>query len=373
MKLLFFIHSLSPGGAERVTVNLANHWAEKNWDITIVTIAGHELDFYELHPSIHHIALCLDADSTNQLAAIKYNYRRIRALRNMLKQQQPDVALAMMTGANILLALAAMRLNIPVLGSERVHPPMYPLGKVWEWLRRRSYRHLTAVTALTGESAAWLKTQTSAQYVPVIPNAVSYPIASRSPKVSPRNSGDNSFNLIAVGRLVPQKGFERLLLVFAALASRFPDWHLTILGEGDDRDPLERMLIDLELKQRVSLPGVVGNLGEWYEAADLYVMSSLFEGFPNTLGEAMAYGLPVVSVDCDTGPRDIIRHKLDGLLVPKNNHGALIEALATLMSDKSLRNQYGSKAVEVRQRLSMKRIAGIWEKLFTEISEKQEL
>ncbi len=365
MKLLLFIHSLSSGGAERVTVNLANYWAGKGWNITIVTISGRDLDFYEIHPNIHRIALCLARDSTNLRTALKYNYRRIKALRHTLKQQRPDVALAVMTTANILLALAARGLNIPVLGSERIHPPMMHLGTVWEWLRRRSYRHLDAVTALTEETAAWLKEQTNAQYVPIIPNAVSYPIASHAPRISPGMSSDTSFNLLAVGRLEPQKGFDRLLLSFAALATRFPDWHLTILGEGSCRDALERMRADLGLEQRISLPGTAGNLDEWYEAANLYVMSSLYEGFPNSLGEAMAYGLPAVSVDCDTGPRDIIRHQVDGLLVPQNNHEALVEALATLMSDKALRRQYATRAVEIRERLSIETIMSMWEAVFT--------
>lgn len=370
MKLLIFIHSLSSGGAERVTTNLVNYWAEKGWQITIVTMTGRENDFYELYPNIQRVSLSLDADSTNLLTAIKYNYRRITALRRVLKQQQPDVALAMMTTANILLALAAKGLHIPVIGSEHCHPPMMPLGKVWEWLRRQSYRHLSAVTALTDQSAEWLKTETNTQYVPIIPNAVTWPMASHPPKISPEMSSGNNFNLIAVGRLAPQKGYERLLAAFSALVSRFPNWQLTILGEGNCRASLEKMRLELGLEQKVSMPGVVGNLAEWYEAADLYVMSSLFEGFPNTLVEAMAYGLPAVSVDCETGPRDIIRHKVDGLLVPQNNHEALVESLTTLMSNKSLRQQYAARAIEVRERFSMEKIAGMWERLFMEIKKQ---
>ncbi|MDC0115844.1 glycosyltransferase, partial [Methylophilaceae bacterium] len=298
MKLLVFIHSLSSGGAERVTSNLANYWAEKGWDISIVTITGCELDFYQLHPSIHRVALSLDKDSTNLFESIKNNYCRIKALRNILKQQKPVVALAMMSTSSILLALASKGLNIPVLGSERVHPPMWPLGRIWEWLRRISYGQLDAVITLSVESASWLKKQTNVKKVIIIPNAVAYPIAAYKPKFSPKTSNDYCFSLIAVGRLAPQKGFERLLCAFAELAPRFPDWHLTILGEGDARDALEKLRLKLDLEKCVLLPGVVGNLGEWYESADLFVMTSLFEGFPNTLTEAMAYGLPVVSVDC---------------------------------------------------------------------------
>jgi len=366
VKLLLFIHSLSSGGAERVATNLANYWAKKGWNITIVTLTSHDLDFYPLHPNIQRIALCLGADSASPLDAIKHNYQRIKALRKVLKQQQPDVALGFMTTANILLALAVRRLDISAIGSERVYPPMYPLGKVCEWLRQQTYGNLTAVTAQTHESADWLKDQATAKVIPVIPNAVTYPIAFHSPIITPSLFNKNTFNLLAVGRLAKQKGFDRLLNAFAVLAPHFPDWNLTILGEGDRRQSLEQQREELGLKQRVFLPGNVGNLGDWYEAADLFVMTSLFEGFPNTLVEGMSYGLPVVSVDCDTGPRDIVRHQIDGLLVEQNNHDELVKALASLMLDKALRSQFASRSVEVRERFSMERVAGMWEDLFKE-------
>ncbi len=373
MKIIIVIHSLSSGGAERVTSNLANYWAEKGWDISIVTITGCESDFYQLHPAIHRIALSMDMDSPNLFESIKNNYFRIKALRNVLKQQRPDVALAMMSTSNILLALASRELNIPVLGSERVYPPMAPLGRIWEWLRRSSYAHLDIVIALTGESAGWLKKRTNVKKVIVIPNMVVYPIAAHEPKISSEMLNGHCLSLIAVGRLATQKGFDRLLRAFSELAAQFPNWHLTILGEGDSRDDLEALRFKLNLEKRVSLPGVVGNLGEWYESADLFVMTSLFEGFPNTLAEAMAYGLPVVSVDCDTGPRDIIRHQIDGLLVPQNNHAALVDALATLMRDESLRDQYAARAIEIRDRLSLDKVAGKWEELFNKFKCKGEI
>ncbi len=367
MKLLIFIHSLSSGGAERVTTNLANYWAEKGWNITIVTITGSEQDFYQLHSQVHRIALRLDGKSNNLAVAIKHNYQRIKALRGVLKEHRPDVALAFMATANIILAMSAKGLNIPVLGSERIYPPMVPLGKVWEWLRRYSYAYLEAVIALSSESAKWISTETNAKNVPVIANAVTYPIAVNTPLVSPKMSDEQRFNLIAVGRLAPQKGFDHLLCAFASTSQQFPNWHLTILGEGECRAALEKQRLELGLEQRVSLPGVVGNLGAWYEAADLYVMTSLFEGFPNSLSEAMAYGIPVVSVDCDTGPRDIIRHQVDGLLVPQDNHKALVDALATLMDGELLRLQYANRAIEIRERLSMEKITGMWEEVFTSI------
>jgi glycosyltransferase involved in cell wall biosynthesis len=196
---------------------------------------------------------------------------------------------------------------------------------------------------------------------------VTFPLRSTLPHVPvPRcaEQASDSKLLLAVGRLTPEKGFDRLIEAFAQLAPCFPDWRLCVLGEGPGRQALVQLTERLGMSQRISMPGTVGNVGDWYEAADLYVLTSLFEGFPNSLLEAMAYGLPTVSVDCDTGPRDIVRHGVDGILVPQDNPAALVNALQRLMDDKRLRDAYAAKAVEVRQRFSILRILRQWQRLF---------
>ena len=370
MKLVIVIHSLSMGGAERVTVNLANYWAGQGWDIVIVTMANVDEDFYSLHPDIRRIALQLVFDSTGLFSAIKHNVERIKALRSMLKGEKPDIALGMMTTANCLLSIATVGIDVPVVGSERIYPPHMQVGRAWEWLRRNSYSRLVCVVAQTEKSAKWLREQTTAVNVRVIPNPVIYPLARFEPLVSPSELfGANSecHILLAVGRLSSQKGYKRLISAFSMLAPRFSDWCLVIVGEGRERPDLERQVIELGLEGRVFLPGGVGNIAEWYAAADLYVMTSHFEGFPNTLVEAMAHGLPAISVDCDTGPRDIIRHEVDGLLVPVESLDALANALTRLMANKNLRRKYGEHALEVREQFSIEKIAGMWEALFLSV------
>ncbi|TSE18225.1 GalNAc-alpha-(1-_4)-GalNAc-alpha-(1-_3)-diNAcBac-PP-undecaprenol alpha-1,4-N-acetyl-D-galactosaminyltransferase [Tepidimonas alkaliphilus] len=371
MNLLIFISSLSSGGAERVTANLATHWDGKGWQLTVVTLSDAESDFYQLPASVRRIGLGLLRESPNVGFGLVNALRRIVALRRVLQEIRPDVALAMMDKNNILLALAAAGLpGIVRIGSERTHPPQYPLGRMWEWLRRQTYRELDGVVALTEESAAWLRRHTSARRVPVIPNAVPYPLPTHAPYLEPpARSREGERLLLAVGRLVDEKRFDLLIAAFQELAARFPRWRLIILGEGPLRGVLMQQIAAAGLTERVALPGRAGNVGEWYAAADLYVMSSRFEGFPNTLAEAMAHGLPAVSFDCDTGPRDIIRHEVDGLLVPPGDVDALARALARLMADDALRQRYAARAVEVRERFSMGRIAGMWERLFMDLTQ----
>ncbi|MGH8120705.1 MAG: glycosyltransferase, partial [Gammaproteobacteria bacterium] len=173
--------------------------------------------------------------------------------------------------------------------------------------------------------------------------------------------------LLAVGRLTEGKQPGHLIEAFKSLASDCPQWTLVFLGDGPLRDALELQVREYGLQGRVLLPGRAGNIGHWYEHADLYAMTSQFEGFPNTLAEAMAYGLPAVSYDCDTGPRDLIRHEVDGLLVPSGDIAGLTTALGRLMRDDALRHRFANRASEVRERFSMQRITEMWERLFEKL------
>jgi glycosyltransferase involved in cell wall biosynthesis len=160
--------------------------------------------------------------------------------------------------------------------------------------------------------------------------------------------------------LVPQKGFDLLIAAFAACVDRFPGWELVIVGEGPARAELQAQIDMLGLRERVLLAGRAGNIGDWYQRAQVYILSSRYEGMPNALLEAMCHGLPVIGVDCETGPREIIRHGADGWLVPPNDAGALAEGIATLMADEALRQRLGAGALGVRHRYSLAAVAAEW-------------
>jgi glycosyltransferase involved in cell wall biosynthesis len=367
LKRLLFIHSLGGGGAERVAATLANRWVQSGRHVTVVTLAPMAEDLYQLDPGVVRIALDQASQSSGVFGAMVANIRRVVALRRVLLAERPDAAVAMMSTMNALLAIAGMGMK-PMLsiGSERTHPPNVPLGWWWERLRARTYGLLDAVVVLTAESRAWVETHTSARQVTVIPNPVVWPLALQGSVRAPDSVGSPSRKrLLAVGRLDRQKGFEVLIEVFARLAATAPDWELVIAGEGPERERLQEQIDHLGIGESVFLAGHVGNIGDWYQSADLYVLTSRFEGFPNVLVEALAHGVPAVSVDCDTGPRDILRPEIDGLLVPPQDDVALAAALSRLMSDGATRQAFAVRAAEARTRFSLELVCDAWEQLLS--------
>jgi glycosyltransferase involved in cell wall biosynthesis len=366
VKILLLMHSLCAGGAERAACTLANFWAGGGREVTIVTLAPVSADFYPLDRRVGRISLDLAGASRHALHGLWQNARRVVALRRLLRRLQPDIALAMMSTPNVLLALASQWLPaLQTVGSERCYPPHAPLGRLWHVLRRMLYGRLSAMVALTGECAHWIETQTSASRVVVIPNAIAWPLPDNPPRRSlPRLCQPQRKLLLAVGRLEPVKNFDALIRAFARLAHTFPDWDLVILGEGSERARLALTIRCMGLVQRVAMPGVAGNVAYWYGKADLFALTSLSEGFPNALAEAMAHGVPAVSVDCNTGPRDIVRHGIDGLLVPPGDIAALSDALASVMGDAALRRQLASRSAQARERFSVEKVGHMWETLF---------
>lgn len=371
MKIVFFIQSLSSGGAERVTATLANYWAARGWDVTVVTVAASERDFYELEGSVSRIPMGLDTHSGHWVRALFENMRRVLVLRKLLNEVRPDVAVAMMPRANSILALAGRLAGVSTVGSERIYPPAIPLGAIWEAVRRRAYRLLSALVAQTNDAADWLHANAPAPRIAVIPNPVRYPLPVSAPRMPPVETTGTLAGervLLSVGRLEEQKGFDLLLEAFAKAVSVHPEWSLVILGQGRLGSMLAEKAVELGVGDRVALPGVVGNVGEWFEAADAYVLASHFEGFPNTLLEAMAHGLPSIAVDCRTGPADIIEDKVNGLLVPEYDSEELIRALDWIMGDDSLRIRLSAHALEVRQRFAVETIAEQWEAVFQDVT-----
>lgn len=369
MHILFTITSLSSGGAERVTANLSNEWIKRGYEVTIVTIASKKDDFYELNSKINRIGLNLDNNSANPLQAIIANTKRIISIRKVLKKIKPDFVIGMMPVSAVLTIIASMGLKNRIIACERNYPPMSELNRFWAKLRRITYPKAAVVTAQTSEIAKWIKDNIKVKVVEVIPNPIVFPLPNNNPIIKPESIvAKEDLLLLAVGKLKKQKGLDLLISAFCALHEQFPEWKLVIIGDGKMKSSLENVINERKLVNKILLPGRVGNIADWYNRADIYVMSSRFEGFPNTLAEAMAHGCPVISYDCPTGPSDLIRNDINGVLVKQTGSiDALVSALTELMINENKRNQLSEKAVEVRETYSLPKILTKWDTIFNKI------
>ena len=361
MRVTLVIFSLAGGGAQQVISFMANYWAAKGWQITLLTYDdGSEVPSYGLHPAVMHRPLGIERQSKNPIQGAVRNLKRLSALRRVIKEGAPQAVIAFFDKINVRMILATRGLRLPVIVSERSDPACYSIGMVWNILRRWSYRHATCVVTLTADALAYFSAAVRQKGL-VIPNAVSVP-----PGGSGANAQQREKTVIGVGRLAHVKGFDQLLGAFSAIAPRNREWSLVIWGEGQLRSKLETLRDDLGLHGRVLFPGWTREPAEKMRRAGLFVLSSRYEGFPNALCEAMACGLPVVSFDCPSGPREIIRDGIDGILVPPDDVQALATVMDRLMQDESERERLASRAVDVVARFGVEKVMGMWEEALME-------
>lgn len=362
--LMIVIHSLGGGGAERVAADMAGYWIQQGIKVTLVTQTDPSTDVYALHPRVTRRVMGTASASRSRTGGILSNAWRIARLRRLIKQDRPTLIVGMMTTSSILCLLAARGLRCRVIATEHTHPPSQSLSPAWERLRRWTYPKAHCVVSLTPDTEAWIDRHIPGCKLAVIPNAVRWPMAATDPVVEPPER-NGRLRLLAVGRLHPQKGFDLLVQAFAEIAPYLPLWDLVILGEGDERTTLQERIDQLGLTERVKMPGRVGNVGDWYQASDLYVLSSRVEGLSNTLLEAMASGLPAVAFDCETGPRAIIRDGIDGVLVrPVEDAEILAAHLSHIMAHPEKRTLMARRATDVRDRFSMPRVMAMWAHVF---------
>ena len=337
MRIAFVLAALGAGGAERVISLIATHWASQGHDVVVIAFDSPDDPVYHhFTPNIRLVRLNIPAAPGQLFAKAAQSVRRVHALRKTLKREHPDRIISFLTKINALVLLANLARRTPVIVSERNNPTQQTAHPLWQILLNRLYTRASAIVMQTQASIAVLPAAVHRRAV-VIAN----PIAAAPPKSAAPISPPT---VTAVGRLVPQKGFDLLLDAFAMVADDFPEWRLTIWGEGTARADLEAQINALGLQDRVRLPGLTSSPGEWVAKTTIFVLPSRFEGFPNVLGEAMAAGLPVLAYDCSFGPREMVRDRVDGLLVPAGEVQPLAEGLRQLMGNDALRQQLSSMA-----------------------------
>jgi GalNAc-alpha-(1->4)-GalNAc-alpha-(1->3)-diNAcBac-PP-undecaprenol alpha-1,4-N-acetyl-D-galactosaminyltransferase len=353
VKIAFIISSLDSGGAERVLSLMANYWAQNNHSIIIITL-DNAIPFYLLEDGIKLEQLSLLKNSVSVFSAIANNITRIKIIRKKLIELDPDIVISFMTETNILSTIGCRIINKPIIIAERISYDFLK-SRVWVSLRKLVYRFSNALIVQT-------------RYDKERYNRLANTFVINNPlnlKEMILNNNRAEKNILAVGRLNRQKGFDRLIKAFSHLDHK--DWKLSIIGEGSERSNLEKLIYDLNLEDYISLPGITKAIEKWYKKASIFVLSSRTEGFPNVLCEAMAYGCACISFDCIAGPNEIITDKVDGYLVKNGDINALSAKMDFLINNSEERRRIGKEAMKIRDRLNIDSIMSKWGKIIDNI------
>ncbi|MFB2918979.1 glycosyltransferase family 4 protein [Aerosakkonema funiforme] len=365
MRITLVTPSLSCGGAERALVLVAEGLMNKGYDVSIVTIAGIERDFYQLPKKVNRLSLNIAANSPTPIHAVWNNLYRLWVLRKTIQSLQPEVVISFLDTTNILTLLALFNTKYPILVSEQ-NNPITETQNLWSKLRRLTYPMAAKVVSVSDGVDAyfdWLpKNKRAVIYNPV------QPIKDEPIEIDlPPGAAPEKKWAIAMGRLTYQKGFDLLLPAFQKISNKYPDWQLLIFGEGELRRELEDLREKLGLTNQVLFPGLTANPIGMLKSAKLFVLSSRWEGLPAVLFEALSCGLPVVSMNCPSGPQEIIRDGIDGILVPNGDVSAFTSAMDRLMSDSEERARLASRASEAVDRFSLDKVVKKWELLMDEV------
>ncbi len=379
MKIVYCIHSLyNPGGMERVLLNKVRYFVEqKGWEIVIVTTDQHNRPtFYPLPEGVRMVDLGINYSDDNRRSPlgkiVGYLKRRRRHRRNLaalLNAERPDITVSLFPCESSF---------IPSLkdGSKKVLEIHYSKFFRLQYGRHGLLRLIDRYRTHTDEQLAQrfdrfvVLTREDRDYWPkmanieVIPNAALF---------RPASTADlTAKHVVAVGRLDHQKGFDRMLNVWAELLQTHPDlsdWTLDIYGQGEWHDNLLQQAERLGIASSVVLHAPTKDIEKVYTSSAFLLMTSRYEGFPMVMIEAMACGLPVISYNFKTGPRDIIHPGENGYFVTDGDSSALVAAMANLMNDLPLRQRLGKNALRVRDTFSEASVMDKWTRLFEDLAE----
>lgn len=366
MRAAIVIEGLRAGGAERFSCFLAEGLAGRGADVSFVTVNAAESSFYCPPEDCRLVDLGLDRGKMPLLEKHLFFHSDLyRKLKESLLKRRPDIVVSLGTKLGVMTLKALEGSGIPAIVSERGDPEKGRIEWIYRALRKALYPQARAVVCLTSFAAGYYAKKLPGIKTVVIPNPL-FPHFGRilsEPRNPPENPG-RPF-ILSVGRLSKQKNYPLLLDAFASLASRHPGWDLVIHGEGKQEADLKLLAKRLGLKDRIRWPGVTLDLGPVYEAAGIYVQSSLYEGFCNTLLEALSHGKPVVATRWG-GVEDLVSDGKNGLLAPMEPVG-LAKAIDRLLSDPELRVKLGERARESRDRFTPKKVLDDWIALLNEV------
>jgi GalNAc-alpha-(1->4)-GalNAc-alpha-(1->3)-diNAcBac-PP-undecaprenol alpha-1,4-N-acetyl-D-galactosaminyltransferase len=384
--ITFVVAGLSCGGIERAVVSLMRGLMQRDYRVSIVTFAAAGGDFFELPDGVRRISLDLRRDIPTPVSRLLLIQRqRLRALRAAIDATAPDVVVAHAPQINVPTLLATRGSLYPVIVTEHGDVATRPtrskpwLWRKWLWYqsRRYCYRHAAAVVSVSeavDRNVAWLAPERRH----VIHNAFAPVDLSATISGVPAGASPDRPWLVAMGRLSHAKAHDCLLTAFASIAHRFKEWQLILIGDGELRRALQQQASPLG--DQVIFAGAVANPFPLLKQGELFVMSSRYEGFPMAVGEALMCGLPVIATDCPSTPRrnvghgggmrELVQDGVNGILVPPANPAALAHALATCMSDPTLRAHFAKHASQAVANFALPQVLDKWEDLFRRVGAK---
>lgn len=353
--IIFIIHDMRGGGAQRVALTLIDEWIRQGRKVHVITWLAPETDFFVLPDAVRRTVIGKRPQNSGRLAAHLSNVRAISRIRRSLRRDNPKAVVSFITVTNIFVILAAFGLKNRLLISERNDPTRQIAGPVWGALRWFLYRFADVVTANTTHAVEAMTGYVPTRKLAVVANPVVL-----APPVAP---GDRSAVILSVGRLVPQKNQRLIIAALSSLKTRAGDWRVEILGEGPERVALTALAESSGIADRVALPGTVPDPSPHYRAAGIFVLSSVYEGTPNVLLEAMAHGLPCIVSDSLPGALEYVEDRVSGLIFQSGDASHLAECLAALIEDPDLRRRLGDEARKRMEGYSVEKVSAQWDAL----------
>lgn len=353
MHIALYLASLPWGGTERVAVNLAEYLHGNGHSVTIVTTYKLD-DEMPLSEGISRV-VTEPADMVFDGGRIANFRKRCANLRKVWSTIAPDVILSFIGKNNMMALLTTGRMNIPVYVAVRGEPTAEYYNSVLRLVSKTLFGKAAGIIMQTRQSISYFPKRLQKKCV-ILRNPL-------NPKFAkPNISRTPEHTIVTVGRCDSNKNQKMLIDAFASIADEYPDWNVTMYGDGELRENLIHYVADKGLSNRISLPGVTNDTREAIKNAGIFVLASDTEGMPNALIEAMCMGLAVISTDCPCGgPAELIEDGDNGLLVPVRDTNALSQAMSRIMADSELREKLGRAAMGIREELNPKKVNKEWE------------
>lgn len=355
MKIAFVTPGMTFGGAERVISILANNWCDMGHDVSMFITGTNKSPVYELDKRIN---VEYYADFNEESVS---HVKLVAAIRHFVLKESPDSVISFMNDVCAYTIVALIGTGIPVIYSERNDPNKTNQGKVEKICRKIieiGAKHVVFQTS-GARNCYSKKVQKKSS---ILLNPVNLE------KIPFRNEEAIDFSqIVSVARLEPQKNQDLLIEAFNLVSKKHKNVILKIFGEGSLQGSLEKKIGELGLQDRVFLMGAKTDVLEWIKDTFCFVLSSDYEGLPNSLIEAMCMGMPCISTDCSPGgARELLGNKR-GVIVPCGDKVQLADAINTFLEKPSSALKCGENAYALRNEIECKVIAKKWLKLIETI------